>query len=308
MSVKILHKGLADSLQDNGRYGYQHLGIPPNGCMDNLSASLANYILQNNDNTPVIELHFPSSKIQFLQDSIICITGANFVPLVNEKSIALHTPILVNKNDVLTMLQPLEGSVAYLGIKGSYLAQDWLNSHAYNGKRLNTNDTLSFSSLYPNDLNKVKNINEQLNHTLIDKIQSNVFSNNTPLRILPGPAWKDLSQTALYDLINASFTISGQRNRMGYHLSGPLLHLSKPNTNLSSAVTMGTLQLLPNGSIIVLMADHQTIGGYANLGQIILVDLPRFAQMKSGVSFKFKITNLETAQTLYKKMYAPFKY
>jgi antagonist of KipI len=95
---------------------------------------------------------------------------------------------------------------------------------------------------------------------------------------------------------------------MGYHLSGPLLHLSKPNTNLSSAVTMGTLQLLPNGSIIVLMADHQTIGGYANLGQIILVDLPRFAQMKSGVSFKFKITNLETAQTLYKKMYAPFKY
>lgn len=53
MSIKILHKGLADSLQDNGRYGFQHLGIPPNGCMDILSASLANYILQNESNTPV---------------------------------------------------------------------------------------------------------------------------------------------------------------------------------------------------------------------------------------------------------------
>ena len=95
---------------------------------------------------------------------------------------------------------------------------------------------------------------------------------------------------------------------MGYHLLGPELNLNIPNAYLSSAVTMGTLQLLPNGNVIVLMADHQTIGGYANLAQIILVDLPRFAQMKLGVSFKLNVTNLETAQTLYKEMYAPFKH
>ena len=56
------------------------------------------------------------------------------------------------------------------------------------------------------------------------------------------------------------------------------------------------------------MADHQTIGGYANLGQIILVDLPRFAQMKTGQPFTFSLTHLETAQTLYKEMYAQFKH
>jgi antagonist of KipI len=97
MSIKILHKGLADSIQDIGRYGFQHLGIQPNGCMDLLSASLANSILQNDIHTPVIELHFPSSQIQFLEDGIICITGANFVPVLNEKSIALYKPILVKK-------------------------------------------------------------------------------------------------------------------------------------------------------------------------------------------------------------------
>jgi antagonist of KipI len=82
--------------------------------------------------------------------------------------------------------------------------------------------------------------------------------------------------------------------------------LNIPNAYLSSAVTRGTLQLLPSGDLIVLMADHQTIGGYANLGQIILVDLPRFAQMKTGISFKFSVANLENAQTLFRTMYATF--
>ena len=308
MSIKILHKGLADSIQDNGRYGFQHLGIPPNGCMDILSASLANYILQNEINTPVIELHFPSSQFQFLEDAIICITGANFVPVVNEKSIALHTPIRVQKDDMLSMLQPLEGNIAYLAIKGKYDAPHWLNSHAYNSTRLSTKDLLSYSSAQFADSNTAKQLNEILNHELIEKIQTNLFSNNTPIRILPGPAWQDLTPKAQQDLSNSSFTISAQRNRMGYHLLGPELNLNIPNAYLSSAVTMGTLQLLPNGNVIVLMADHQTIGGYANLAQIILVDLPRFAQMKLGVSFKLNVTNLETAQTLYKEMYAPFKH
>ena len=141
----------------------------------------------------------------------------------------------------------------------------------------------------------------------IEKVQTNLFANNEPIRFLAGPAWHDLNESSLQSILNKIFTISTQRNRMGYHLNGPKLETSNTKTYLSSAVTIGTLQLLPNGDIIVLMADHQTIGGYANLGQIILVDLPRFAQMKSGQAFKFSLTSLETAQTLYHKMYAPFK-
>jgi antagonist of KipI len=306
MSIKILHKGLADSIQDKGRYGFQHLGIQPNGCMDILSASLANHILQNDTDTPVIELYFPSSQIQFLEEGIICITGANFVPVINEKSIALHTAIAVQKNDVLSMLQPLEGSIAYVAIKAAYATPKWLNSHSFNAARLKTAEVLPFSMHQSNALHTVQTLHENLNHAFIEQVRNNLFSNTTPIRILPGPAWQDVNETALFELINTPFTISSQRNRMGYPLTGPKLNLNIPNAYLSSAVTRGTLQLLPNGDLIVLMADHQTIGGYANLGQIILVDLPRFAQMKTGISFKFSVTNLETAQTLFRTMYAPF--
>jgi antagonist of KipI len=308
MSIKILHKGLSDSIQDHGRYGYQHLGIQTNGCIDLLSASLANYILQNDTNAPVIELHFPSSEITFLDEHIICISGANFVPVLNEKSVSLNKPIAVCKNDVLTMLQPLEGTIAYVAIKGNYNEPSWLHSYSYYNKRLDKGDIIHFSAQHLAKNKLIKNYNEDEYNPIVEKIQSHLFSNINPIKILPGPAWQDLQSDSLNDLLNTPFTISTQRNRMGYALTGAKLNLTIPNAYLSSAVTRGTLQLLPNGNIIVLMADHQTIGGYANLGQIILVDLPRFAQMKSGQTLKFTTTNLEEAQTLYQKMYAPFKY
>jgi antagonist of KipI len=303
MSIKILHKGLADSIQDKGRYGYQHIGIQPNGCMDMLSASLANFILQNDLNAPVIEMHFPSSELKFLDNHIICISGANFVPVINNKSIALHQPIIVYKNDVLSMLQPLEGNIAYIAIKGKYDAPDWLNSKSYNARRFIKDENLNFS--VPINDTTIELSKNNLNTPLVEQVQSQIFSNNKSIRILPGPAFEALDSN---DLLKASFKISSQRNRMGYHLLGPKLNLKIPNAYLSSAVTRGTLQLLPNGDLIVLMADHQTIGGYANLGQIILVDLPRFAQMKTGQPFTFSKISLEEAQTLYQKMYAPFKY
>jgi len=89
---------------------------------------------------------------------------------------------------------------------------------------------------------------------------------------------------------------------MGYQLKGQSLQLMEEKTYLSSAVTRGTMQLLPNGEVIVLMANHQTIGGYANIGQIILVDLPKLVQHKSDTLFHLNLTNVATAHSEYKQM------
>ena len=303
MSIKIVKKGLSDSIQDRGRYGYQHLGIQPSGCMDIISAWLGNYILQNDLNAPIFELHFPSSQFLFDRDYTICITGANFVPLINEKSIELNTPIQVKQNDILSMLQPIEGRTAYLAIQGLLSEPAWLQSNSYTGKILEKEQAIDFKvSHLPSGHNQV------LTKDLIEKVHAHVFDHQVPIRFLPGPAWKDLDEHSLSSIVNDTFTISPQANRMGFNLSGPKLTLNNPNAYLSSAVTRGSLQLLPNGNLIVLMADHQTIGGYANLGQIILVDLPRFAQMKSGQPFQFSLTNLGMAHQLYHNIYEQFKY
>ena len=307
MSIKIIKKGLADSIQDHGRYGYQHLGIPPTGCMDYFSAWLANKILGNNLYDAVFEFHFPSSQIIFEKEYSICITGANFVPVINDKSVELYKPIRVNANDTLKMLQPIEGRTSYLAVNGQMNDHFWLGSQSYSRKSIQIEDMFEFSA------NKGKNKKENLEKNtdiklLIDTVHQWVFDYHNPIHILPGPAWTYLNEASALAILNNTFAVTSQANRMGFNLTGTKLNLTIPHHFLSSGVTRGTLQLLPSGEMIVLMADHQTIGGYANLGQIILVDLPRFAQLKTGQSFHFALTNLDNANQLYRNMYEKFQH
>lgn len=296
MSIKIIKKGLSDTIQDSGRYGYQHFGIPPCGYMDYLSAQLANLIVQNPLTSPVFELHFPASSFEFNDTYLICISGANFVPVINNCSVPLNQPIQVNKNDLLQFLEPIQGKIAYLAVQGKIKDEPWLNSYSFFSKTIGTNDSFQFESL----VSPIKK-DPALLSAITMQIQDQIFS-STPIHFIPGPAWNDLTSESIQLLLNNPFATTLQNNRMGYHLKGPLLQLSKSNNYLSSGLTRGTMQLLPSGELLILMADHQTIGGYANLGQIILVDLPKLAQLKVAVPFNFKLTQVQNAQNKYKEI------
>jgi antagonist of KipI len=300
MSIKIIKKGMADTIQDQGRYGFQHFGIQVNGCIDYLSAQLANALVSNPLDYPVFELYFPASSFCFTSDYIICIIGANFVPVINQKSIELNKPFQVFENDVLQFLQPIEGSFAYLSIQGKINAPAWLESQSFATTSLQKDTAYDITPL-----TQLAVSNYTIDKAFITAIQTTVFS-PAPIRFIPGPAWNDLTDEAINNLLTNPFFTTLQANRMGFLLKGPALHLTKPNQYLSAAVTRGTLQLLPNGSLMVLMANHQTIGGYANLGQIILVDLPRFAQLKNDSSFHFSLTNVNTAHQLYQQIQQGF--
>ena len=303
MSIKIIKKGISDRVIDAGRYGYQHLGIQPSGPMDYLSAQLANSILDNDVHNPVFELHFPASVFEFEEVMYICISGANFVPVINDKSVALNTPIKVNPTDRLSFLQPIEGRSCYVAFKGRLDEnKKWLNSYASFQTTLNKGDHFAI------DIAAEINISiDALKQNMIQQVQKCLY-NEDAIRFIPGPAWNDLDPASIQRLMHDAFTIDSKSNRMGFLLNGPAIHLAAPKQYLSSAVTMGTLQLLPNGQIIVLMADHQTIGGYANLGQIILVDLPRLAQFNNHRTFKLSITNVQTAHQLYRSIQSWFKH
>ena len=301
MSIKIIKKGLSDRIVDQGRFGYQDIGIQPSGPMDFLSAQLANVILGNEVYHPVFELHFPASVFEFQEPMYICISGANFVPVINEKSIALNTPIQVYPQDQLSFLQPLEGRSAYIAFKGKLDEnKKWLNSYTSFQTTLSKEDVFSIvpAPISDGSLNSIQ-------HDLVQQVQTTLF-NAHEIRFIPGPAWNDLTPASIQDLMQQSFTIGTNSNRMGFLLEGTPIHLTEPKQYVSSVVTMGTLQLLPNGQIIVLMADHQTIGGYANLGQIILVDLPRLAQLNNHSHFKLSITNVQTAHQLYRSIQSWF--
>jgi len=226
------------------------------------------------------------------------------VPVLNEKSIAINTPIEVNQNDVLQFLKPLEGRVAYIAIQGTIKEEAWLNSHSYFANSIQKDAQFEWVASPPMSKKMVQD-NETSTSPIMNEIRSHVFS-TAPLHFIPGTAWNDLTEASQKAFLSTEYHIGMQANRMGYPLKGALLQLNKPNQYLSAAVTRGTLQLLPNGELMVLMANHQTIGGYANLGQIILVDLPRLAQASNQTSIHFMETTVDTAHKLYQQFEKKF--
>ena len=301
MSIQIIKQGIMDTLQDNGRYGFQHIGIPPCGYLDYLSAQLSNVMVGNPINAPIFELHCPASSLIFKEDQTICISGANFVPVLNDKSVAMNTAMHVCKNDTLHFMQPLLGKTCYLAIKGNIDSSSWLNSKSDFISQIKTNDQFNIITWDADNKKNSPLADEKLESSIIDNIQKHIFNSNE-IRFIPGPQWNDLTTESISNILKQPFYTSLNSNRMGYQLKGPALQLMEEKTYLSSAVTRGTMQLLPNGEVIVLMANHQTIGGYANIGQIILVDLPKLVQHKSDTLFHLNLTNVATAHSEYKQM------
>ncbi len=133
MSLEIIKAGILDSIQDVGRYGSQHLGINPGGAMDTLSAQLANALLGKKFNSPVIEIHFPSPTILFNKETIICISGADFSAVINDKKIPIHQPIIVKSGSKLKFQKKISGARCYVAFLHDLDLDKWLKNlhHLY---------------------------------------------------------------------------------------------------------------------------------------------------------------------------------
>jgi antagonist of KipI len=295
MSVVVIKQGLLDTIQDDGRFGFQHLGINAGGSMDLMASNLANILVGNERNAPVIELHFPASSFMFLQDCLIAISGADFNPLVNDAGIPMNTPVMILKDSVLKFSQLRKGSRCYLAVHGGWNVDLWLNSYCtnlkvaaggYKGKALKKNDELQIQRAKL----KTHNLKGKPAAALPVKADiSNLYSEENSIRCITGNEYEWLSDDAKNKFQSSSFKISPQSDRMGYRLEGVALEKGKEKELLSSAVTRGTIQLLPSGQLIILMADHQTTGGYPKIAHVISADFPKLAQKQPNESIQFAL-------------------
>ncbi len=298
MRLKIIKAGLLDTVQDGGRYGHQHLGINPSGAMDRFSASLANALLGKSLTAPVIEMHFPASTFLFDETCIICITGADFTPAINEVSAPLHQPLFIKAGSVLKFEAPKNGARCYLSLLNEWHLPKWLGSYStntkavaggYKGRRLMKDDVLSFEPL------SLPLLTTDDFHVLPWRYNQPPSVSNDIAFIL-GAEWNWLDTKSQTSFLNNCFAITPASDHMGYRLQGEALHQAKSESLVSSAVSFGTIQLLPNGQAIVLMADHQTTGGYPRIGHIITAHLSKLAQMKAGDEIKFAMTTIDRAE------------
>lgn len=306
MSVVIVKPGLLDTIQDLGRYGFAGMGINPGGAMDRYACQVANMLVGNEPSEAVIEIHFPGAQILFEHNAMICITGANFTPTLNDEQLPLWQPVVVRKNTVLHFTGLQSGARCYLAIHGGLCMKKWLNSYTthlkagaggYGGRKLEKGDELTFkeSSIYFPALLK-----EGKEYQLLNWKASTGKTYQYPNEIffVAGQEWEQLTESSQADLTSNNFIIHPFSDRMGYQLKGTALRQRETKELVSSGVNFGTIQLLPDGQLIVLMADHQTIGGYPRIGHVISAHLPKLAQLRPSDCVQFKQVDITTAEEL----------
>ena len=298
---------MLDTVQDPGRFGYQQAGINPTGVMDKHAATIANILVGNDPGEAVIEIHFPAPSIFFDQPAMIAFSGADFDANINGNSIPIDHPVIVNKNTTIQFNSLKSKSRCYLAVRGGMKIPEWLNSYSTNVKA----EAGGFSGrkLLKDDIINLNN--KPGNYKLTDTEDFKILpwkanedfgiDSTLELMVVKGSEWDWLDKSSQEKFLKNPFFISHNSDRMGYRLASEPLHPAINTELVSSAVSFGTIQLLPDGQLIILMADHQTTGGYPRLGNIISVHLPVLAQMKVGDKIYFNFTDHQTAEDLILK-------
>ncbi len=301
--IQVIKPGWFSTIQDLGRYGYQQYGVPVAGAMDNFSAMVANRLVGNADNAAVLELTLNGPELQFEGDTVIAITGADLSPTINGKSVPFWESIEVSNGSALSFGKQRAGARSYLAVAGGIDVPLVLGSRSTHcasetgglkGRRLRQGDVLRIAP----------RSREVLRGKRLPDRQVPCYEKSATLRIIPGPQENLFPATALATLIDSSYTVTPESNRMGYRLAGPRIVLKGPGHFISDCTTMGALQIPADGQPILLMADRQTTGGYPKIGCVITADLPLAGQLAPGDTITFSLTTVAKAQAVLRKQRA----
>lgn len=274
--LKVIKTGPMATIQDLGRFGYRRYGIPQSGAMDIEMMKVANQLVGNPDDFPVVEFAMLGMKMEVMERTAIALVGASFTlngDVVNQNGLVL------DNGDIIELSAP-DRVYAYLGISGKIKCkEDFGSTSTYlmagfggiDGKALRSEDVL----IAIDSEDEVRPVG-----------MPDWSENPSVIRIMKGPEWDVLQE--LPDL--KTFKIDPSSNRMGIRLTGNRLE-NDGQEIASSAVVPGTIQLPSDGQPIILMNDCQTTGGYPRIGKVIEEDMGKLAQVRPGEKIKFVLAD-----------------
>jgi antagonist of KipI len=299
MSIFIKKAGILTTIQDLGRNGFRRFGINQNGAMDKAAARLINSLLANEESAAVIEMHFPAAEILFDEAAVFSLGGADFAAHLNGERIENWRIYFAAEGSILKFNEKVSGNRVYLSVKGGLAVEKWLGSTSTNlkagiggfhGRKLMPGDRISLNSKFEIQNSK---FNFVISNSLIP-----FYSKFPTVRVVEGSEFGLLTAESRERFSIENFTITPNSDRMGFRLQGEPMSLEKSLEMVSSAVNFGTIQLLPDGQLIVLMADHQTSGGYPRIANVISTDLPLLAQLGANDQVAFHVISIEAAENL----------
>ena len=279
-ALTVIKPGMLTTVQDLGRRGYQGLGVPVSGPMDAYSHRLANQVLGNDPMAAALEITLLGPELAADGDLMCAIAGAEIQVTVDGVVAPRHQPFHVAGGSRLRCGVRGHGARLSLAVRGGHDLPATFGSRAthlvsrmgpFGGRPLRAGDKLPVGTQ-----------GSQGSQGSGAPVPLDLPGGGARVRIVPSPHRERFTDEAWRRLVSERFIVTPQSNRMGYRLEGPALDHVRAADILSEAMPIGALQVPASGQPILLMAERQTTGGYATIGNVITADLPVAGQLAPG--------------------------
>jgi KipI family sensor histidine kinase inhibitor len=294
VQVRVVEPGFQSTLQDLGRPGYAHVGVSASGPADALSLRVANWLVGNAEGAAALEMTLTGGTFAFSAPGVIALTGSDLEPVIDGYRIPLWTAIEVRQGQTLTCGSTRSGARSYLAVRGGLVAPPVLGS-------LSTHLTTGLGGLQGRALRggDVLTIGEASSDApsgrRFPREVANGLLRRDVLRITRGAQWELFGEEAWAAILASTYVVSEDSSRMGLRLRGAPLAAARQGSMLTEGVSLGALQVPPDGNPILSFVEHQTTGGYPQVGCVITADLHRAGQLRPRDEVRFEEVSLAGA-------------
>ncbi len=304
MTFKIVKPGLATSIQDLGRPGYFHLGIPQGGAMDRFALRAANMLVGNPEDAACLEAVFMGPEITFDKAVSVAITGGEMPVMLDGEAKSTWTAFTVKPGQTLSFGFLSGGARIYIAISGGIATEPDLGSRStypigalggVDGRNVEAGDVLPIGDGAV--VEEGRSVPEGLRRGP---------GNPAELRVLTGLYWYRLTEQAGKNFFDDTWMVAPEADRMGYRFKGgrPLDFVERvqpfgagadPSNIVDGCYSYGSIQVPGGTEPIVLHRDAVSGGGYFTLGAVISADMDLIGQLQPNTAVKFVRVEMDEA-------------
>ncbi|XP_038052816.1 urea amidolyase-like [Patiria miniata] len=298
-AVEVVSPGFYSSIQDCGRPGYWKIGIPPSGAYDSLNSNIANAILSNSNDAPVLEMTLSGADLKFHSPSVICLTGGRVDATLNDAQINMYTEMVVPQGSVLRIGKLRTGLRCYLAVQGGFRTAKYLGSSSAFplgglGRTLKVADYLWLQDKADGSVP----IPKPTPADILRFSHPDQMKDNWKLKCMIGPFASEeyVSESSMSQFFNETYEVHFNSNRLGIRLMGKSLTWTRESggtaglhpSNLHDYVyQIGSLNFTGDTPIII-GVDGPSLGGFVTNITVIKAELWKIGQLKTGDKVRFQ--------------------
>lgn len=298
-ALRVAAAGIGTTVQDLGRHGYQRLGVPVSGALDAVSLKLANGLVGNPPNCAGLEILFRGPTLEVAADSVrVALAGSGVgIEILGPDGhrIPAWRSVRLRRGQSFRIGAFADSACCYLAVEGGFAIAPVLGSLStyargalggWQGRALRPGDALPLA------------LGDAVRRDEAALPRPPDFAPDRPIRVVLGPQQDHFAEEALPMLLGTEYRVSHDADRMGMRLDGAALRHEDGYNIISDGIATGAIQVPGSGRPIVLLADHQTTGGYPKIATVISADLPLIGRRKPGDAVRFAAVAVAEAERL----------